>query len=499
MIQDSFFPDYKSYPIPIDQLIKMGTHHICSPEAIAHDVGNSRILQFPDKQLIIALDLKNHDKEGQVFYNNFLFGEFYLSRQPDTFQSQMTSTMSFDTVKFGVPFSPSEFESFKETFLPYQSFVRNTNTGEIESTNDKFQLVTPDDMDKLTSDTKTVTFYYSDSNYVIFEMSIPKQMYGHNSLMFWQLDTFFHRFRNYLINQLGFDVEHWENWILKRVDVCYNYYLNSLEEVENTLDYLSDLRMRNRACIRNSSGKNIAYWAFQTRTIKFYSKYNEMLVHKKSFDPKTYDDVLESSRNILRFEEEWRAKYLLSKLNLKKVNEITVGKFLNYVIKEYNRSEHIITLLGEAVMVDRKFSLKETMDTIKQNFKKPTVYNEFIISIIDKGLDFTKKSMPKASYYANVKALKTVGIDVSVINERFHHKLEANENKPRMDFSKAPISNITDEEAMFIQHSLYPEPKGKSISLKEFLADTQVRFTTIDGWNSSMPEGYQIRLIKEAV
>jgi hypothetical protein len=155
--------------------------------------------------------------------------------------------------------------------------------------------------------------------------------------------------------------------------------------------------------------------------------------------------------------------------------------------------------LGDAVMVDRKFSMVDTLNTIKQSFKKPAVYVEFVALIIDKGLDFTKKSMSKSGYYANVKALKAVGIDVSVINERFHHKLESNESKPRMDFSKAPISNLTDEEAMFIQHTLYPEPKGKSISLKEFLADTQVRFTTIDGWNASMPEGYQIRLIKEAV
>lgn len=495
MLHDFVFPDYKVFPVSISELEKLGTHKLFSPNCISHDVANGRILQFPNKLLLFVMDLANHTKEAQVYYENLEFGQYYLSRKPVIFESQMISIMSFDTVKFGVPLPSFQFESFKECFLPYQSFIRIDPSGDIESSNDKFQLVTPDDMDNMTSDSKTVSFYYSDSGYVIFEMSIPKQIYGHNSLMFWQLDTFFERFRNYLINELGFDIEHWEKWILKRVDICYNYHLDSLQEVEDTLSYLSDLRMRNRACVRGSSGKNIAYWAFQTRTIKFYSKYHEMLAHKKSFDSEIYDDVLESSKNILRFEEEWRSKYLLAKLNVKKVHEITVSKFLNYVVNHYNRDEHITKLLGESEMVDRKFSLKETLDTIKQSFKKSNVYIDFVISIVDKGLDFVRASMSKSSYYERVKALKAVGIDVSVINERFHHKIESdNINKPKMDFAKSPLSNLTDEEAMFIQNSLNPEPKSKSISLRDWLADKEVRFTTIDGWNSSMPEGYQIKL-----
>lgn len=404
-------------------------------------------------------------------FNNLFDGSSFdlqdaILKDNDTFVSRINSIMSFDTVRFGVPMSLIQFETFKECFIPYQSFTRFSPTLDIESSNDKFQLITADEMNSLTSDVKIITCFYSPSGHVIFELSIPKILYGHNSLMFWQLDTFFHRFRNYLNHVLGFEVEHWEKWLLKRVDVCYNYHLTSLKDVEDTLSYLSDLRMRNRACVRNSSGKNIAYWAFQTRTIKFYSKYHEMLKHKKSFDPEVYDIVLENSKNILRFEEEWRSKYLLSKLHLHKVDELTVKSFIDYVINYYNRNEHLKVLLGEASMIDKKFSLKDTFLACK-SLKKPNVYIDFITSIIDIGLDKTKKSMPKNTYYDRVKVLKSIGIDVSVINERFHQSLENQHDKVNTDFTKAPLSNLTDYEAHIVQSKI--KTLLPSLKLQDFL------------------------------
>jgi II/X family phage/plasmid replication protein len=492
MLQEFVLPDYSYYPLSIQEVEKTG-HLLFSPQALAHDVGNSRILQFPNKILVLALDLENQHKTGHIYENNFKFGDFYLSKKEPDYKSQMIHQMSFDTIKFGVPCSPMDFENYKEAFLPYQRFERYTINQSVDFSNEKFKLLTPGEMDSLPSYYNGVAFGYSDSGHVVFEMSIPKQLYGHNSLMYWQLDSFFHRFRNYLLHCTGLDIEPWEKWLLKRVDVCYNYHLDSYDDVKNTISYLQDLRMRNRACHRKS-GKNIAYWAFQTRTIKFYSKYEEMQLpeHRKNFDPNIYDVVLKNSMNILRFEEEWRSKYLLSKLDLKRVNEITVGKFLDYVIKHYNRYDHIKNILGEASMTDRKFSLRDTLDSIKQNFKKSSIYSDFVLSIVDKGLDKTKASMSKSTYYDRVNALKEIGIDVSVINERFHYKVESEGKNIKSDFTNSPLSNLIDDEAMFIQSKINPNPEP--ISLRDFLANKEVRFNTIDGLNACLPPEYEIKL-----
>ncbi len=482
--------------LPNDISEKLIFDYIGKVDYFKHNFGDSYIIQTKNKNLIAFIG-SDEILDSDIHKSNFEMGDFYLSRRESYFKSCMPNKMSFDTVRFAVPFSLTEFEYFKLSFLPYQSFIRYKINQDIESSNDKFMLVVPDEMFHQSSDTKTVHCYYSDSGHVIFEMSIPKQLYGHNSLMYWQLDTFFERFRNYLMDCLGFEVVHWKKWLLKRIDICYNFYLNSLLEVENTLNYLSDLRMRNRPSIRNSSGKNMAYWAFQTRTIKFYSKYNEMLLHKKSFDSKTFNQVLDGSKNILRFEEEWRSKYLLNKLNLTKVDEITVDKFINYILKDYNYNSHIIGLLGESSMVDKTFSISETMNLVEKSFKKPIVYKEFIYSIMDIGLDKTKKSIPKNTYYDRVKALKEVGIDVSVINERFHHVLEKeNNNKPRMDFYKAPLTNINDEEAMFIQSKIEPEldPNASSMKLRDLLTLKGLKFSDISFTMDTLPSFYKVLL-----
>lgn len=498
MINDTKLVDYKFVTkvniFPEDVSEKIIFDYIGKVDYFKHNFGDSYIIQTKNKNLIAFI---GSDKilDSDIHKSNFEFGDFYLSRKESGFKSCMPNKMSFDTVRFAVPLSLLEFEYFKISFLPYQFFIRYRIDQEIESSNDKFMLVVPDEMFHQSSDTKTVHCYYADSGHVIFELSIPKQLYGHNSLLYWQLDTFFERFRNYLMDCLGFEITPWKSWLLKRVDICYNFYLNSHEEVQTTLDYLSDLRMRNRPSVRNSSGKSMAYWAFQTRTIKFYSKYNEMLVHKKSFDKKTFDKILDGSRNILRFEEEWRSKYLLSKLNLTKVDEITVSKFIDYILKDYNYNNHIIGLLGESSMVDKTFSISETMHLVEKSFKKPIVYKEFIYLIMDIGLDKIKKSMPKNTYYDRVKALKEVGIDVSVINERFHHGLEKeNSNKPRMDFYKAPLTNINDEEAMFIQSKIDPDPNPSSMKLRDLLALKGLRFSDISFTMETLPSFYKVLL-----
>lgn len=490
MLQDFVFPGYSYFPIPIQETEKTG-HAIYSPLALCHDSNNSRILQFPNKFVILALDLANQHKTGHLYENNFKFGEYYLSKKPNDFESKMTFKMSFDTVKFGVPCSPMDFEKYKNAFIPYQQFASLTLNCEIDFVTERFKLVTGSEILNLPSNYSGVVFTYSDSGHVVFEMSIPKQLYGHNSLMYWQLDTFFHRFRNYLINHTGLNIEPWENWLLKRVDVCYNYHLDSYQDVRSTLDYLAELRFRGKPPRRDSYGKNIAYWAFQTRTIKFYSKYEEMLIHKKSFDPDTYDIVLENSRNILRFEEEWRSKYLLSKLNLKRVNEITVKKFIDFVVKDYNRHIHVKSLLGECSMIDKKFSLISILDSVSK-LKKSDMYRLFVLSIVDNGLDFVKESMAKSSYYQKVKVLKSIGVDVSVINERFHQDNVNVQSEIKQDFTKSPLSNICDDEAAYKQSFINPNPAP--VSLRDFLSSKELRFDTLDGLNASLPPEYQIKL-----
>lgn len=479
--------------------------NLSNPNSFVHDFANNRIFQFNDKELNIVVDnsILPISIEGYLVATaelipiNFEMGEYYLSKKDCTFRSSIPSKMSFDTVRFGIPVTSIQLDIFKCVFaVSHLSSNYNVNQ-DIEYGFEKFQFITFDEMGKLPSNTKSVNFSYVNPTHptlpghIILELSIPKQFYGHNSLMFWQLDTFFERFRNYLVSCLNFDLIHWSEWILKRVDVCYNFNLSSFDNVKNTLSYLSSLRMRNRPSRRNNDG-NIPYWVFQSNTIKFYSKYQEMLKHKDSFDKLKYDVVLDNSRNILRFEHEWRSKYLLKKLNLHHVNMITVGRFLDYLLKDYNYITHLKSVLGEFSMNDKKVSLKDIRNSIKSNFREYNVYLDLIDDIIDNGLDKVKSNLSRSQYYHKVKKLKDIGIDVSVINEHFHEHSEITE--PDKNFINSNLTNLTDEEAMFID-SIFPIPDN-STKLQDFLKQQGFRITHFDGKLTSLPSGYEVQTYK---
>ena len=199
MINDTKLVDYnfvtKVNIFPDDIPQKTIFDYIGKVDYFKHNFGDSYIIQTKNKNLISFI-CSDVILDSDIHKSNFEFGEFCLSRKESYFKSCMPNKMSFDTVRFAVPLSLTEFEYFKLSFLPYQSFIRYRIDQEVESSHDKFMLVVPDEMFHQSSDTKTVTCHYSDSGHVIFDMSIPKQLYGHNFLMYVHLDPIFERVRN---------------------------------------------------------------------------------------------------------------------------------------------------------------------------------------------------------------------------------------------------------------------------------------------------------------
>lgn len=466
-------------------------------DAFVHDFPFSRILQFSNKELAIIIDSSssNSDVAGSLYHSNFEMGEYYLSKLDDgRGYSNIPSLISFDTVKFGIPVTLDQLDAFRSVFCVSHISENYTVNQELGYSFQKFMFVTHDESLSLPSHNKFVVFSYDNPRdvnslgQIVVELSIPKQLYGHNSLLFWSLDVFFDRFRLYLNDCLGVDLIRFSDWIIKRIDVCYNFHLSSFEHVKNTISYLSSLRLRNKV----SHKRGWAYWASQTNTVKFYSKFEEMKKHKDSFDPDIYDVVLKNSQNILRFEHEWRSKYLLQKLGVNKVSLLTVGRFLDYVIKHYNYNSHIRQIIGDFTMNDKKISLSDLMDSIDKGLSKSAVYKKFIYQIIDNGLDKTKSSLSKSIYYHRVKQLKGIGIDVSVVDEHFHNHSEVKE--PDKDFVNAPLSNLTDEEALYIDSKL--NRSTPVTKLQDFLKQKGVRMTIFDGRFTSLPSGYQLKPYK---
>ena len=65
-----------------------------------------------------------------------------------------------------------------------------------------------------------------------------------------------------------------------------------------------------------------------------------------------------------------------------------------------------------------------------------------------------------------------------------------------MDFYKAPLTNINDEEAMFIQSKIEPEldPNASSMKLRDLLTLKGLKFSDISFTMDTLPSFYKVLL-----
>lgn len=179
-------------------------------------------------------------------------------------------------------------------------------------------------------------------NYAELELSIPKYCFRHNVKML-KIADFYPACENIakdLEEELGLksDVN---NWLIQRLDICYNWKLDSRKQLDSYLKIFQNLDYsRKKKYIYDTS----AMYKGSTYTVKIYSKYDEYLVHDYPHLCKWYPtdwamEALEQSKNVLRFEVSIRKQHLdidFHKANLKiiDVTEELVIKALNkYFLK----------------------------------------------------------------------------------------------------------------------------------------------------------------------
>jgi II/X family phage/plasmid replication protein len=178
-------------------------------------------------------------------------------------------------------------------------------------------------------------------NYAVLELSIPKYYFGHNVRMITisQFKEICKLIEKDLKETLGF-VTNRDSWRIQRLDICYNWKLNSPQELENYITIFQNLeypRKKKRPYDTSVMFVGSAY------TVKFYDKHSEYLANsfnelKKSEEVLAYD-LIEFSESVLRFETELRKTQLVNIFNKKNIyiDDITedlVTRLLNeYLIK----------------------------------------------------------------------------------------------------------------------------------------------------------------------
>ena len=222
-----------------------------------------------------------------------------------------------DTIKILIPISDRKFlEKIKVNLI--HTSRKDLVTGEL-----KYEYFTGEI--KAGSYSKNINFKLSEGLPVgiFFEFSVPKYKLGNNVEMIKasELPEALEMFRKELCEKVKDELPPLSEWIVYRLDLCYNWTFESKEKCQSLMDFIQRIDFPRKTPIR--FGNSLMYKG-SAYTVKFYLKGDEFLKHdfKELLfkDENNTHQLLDWAHKILRFEVEFRKTYLNSLFKLPKVS-----------------------------------------------------------------------------------------------------------------------------------------------------------------------------------
>lgn len=187
---------------------------------------------------------------------------------------------------------------------------------------------------KLSSDSYDVNFRIAtDQDFIKFEFSIPKYLYGHNLDHFpktrgnehYELYQFI---KNFFLLEFKTVIEY-QDIQLNRIDLCYNYFFETLENKQLYLEQLKDIMSNffgENKVVTYSGDETFMYYT-QDYSFKVYDKYKEFVKNdykkiRKNQGKEYADNLALKAQNCLRVEMTFRQR----KISYEFFNQINNSK-----------------------------------------------------------------------------------------------------------------------------------------------------------------------------
>jgi II/X family phage/plasmid replication protein len=217
-----------------------------------------------------------------------------------------------DTIKFYIPVPDLVIlEKLKGSLKRFKK--DDMKTGEIEFVFYTSQI-------ELGSYSRTINVRANDNPQGLFiEFSIPKYDKGNNVEMIYphDLETIMAKMYTELSNYLNYELPHFSEWVIYRLDVCYNWLFKDKDETQQAIDFIKRIDYpRKKKYVWDTSVmyKGSAY------SIKFYVKGAEFKKHDfKKIDEHTSYELLAWAERIVRFEVNLKRNYLNNFFGLENV------------------------------------------------------------------------------------------------------------------------------------------------------------------------------------
>jgi hypothetical protein len=256
-----------------------------------------------------------------------------------------------------------------------------------------------------------------EGNNLILQFSLPKLLNGHSAKMETHLLTVLEAWEKVL--SLDFAMSpavSFLDWRLRRVDLCYNFKLDTPEMCKGAIDQLS--RLRHRGNLAHSvRRKRLAYWPSSTCTVKFYCKGEEMKHNKQDYS----EDWLQARQYgldcILRYEEEWKKQKLTRFCGVNSMMDVTVRRF-SQALAKWSVEEHLQKINKQFTVRGVPVSVEDLIKKIRTK-RKPGPLLDFISKVLDQGIEPVRQEYPDRTFYNHCAALRQLGFDVSMLEAKY--------------------------------------------------------------------------------
>jgi len=295
--------------------------------------------------------------------------------------------LSLDTVVFAVESSASFSADVKSVFSSFDA-AGNSKTGFFR------YYLRPNKFFQLPSNYSAPVF--SDlGGRLVFQFSLPKLIYGHSAAMVAaeDLPLIFESIQRSLIDWGINRCPSWDKWLVNRLDFSFNFLTPSAEHVGTHLSNLSRLRYGTRNPSTDPYGRSVAHWSTKQRTVKFYSKYLEMLADKRN----NFETIIDNPAlpKIIRYEFGLRKQAVKSEFSISDEGSLTIARVLA-------RLKSSPSMLGQTgtKFVNRlgrrglPVSLVEAREKIR-TLRKSAHLLDFLDQVIDQGFEATREFLIK--------------------------------------------------------------------------------------------------------
>ena len=311
-----------------------------------------------------------------------------------------------DTIKLLIPIENREFlEKIKGTLT--RTRRENLKTSEL-----KFEYFTGEVV--VGSYERTVNIYLTEGEPRGFfvEFSLPKQYLNNNVEMVNAFDIKYilNNFKADLCKHLKECLPSLSEWIVYRLDVCYNWTFESEQKCQSLMNFIQRIDFpRKKKYLYDTSVmyKGSAY------TIKFYLKGAEFQKHDlkilRGIDEDKAEKLFEWSKKVLRFEVEFKKVYLKSLFGKDKVK---ISDIIDNSVIENYLQEYLLSVFRYVNIENMKH--ENVRQVINENFKPAKalrLYQFFKGYYFEPDEKFQiKKGLNSSTIWRYKKDLKNVGV-----------------------------------------------------------------------------------------